>query len=415
MVSQDTVGSLIGFSSEELRFLEAVRQGSPAERDAFQQALTFTALQAVNHSPISSKYSNSINSTSKSPDTDPSGPVDIALPQLFLSALPLIFVGALSTFLRLGLHGKLGIAVVRCAGQLSILGYILVPIFVTNTWWLTVLYTLVMLLVAAAEAVSRPSQSYDGMLFSVLAALGIACSVSITFGLAAIVRVTPWYDAQYLIPMLGMLLGQSCSAVAVGLSAVLEELSSGKEKVEAMLVLGATRVEATRDVVVRAIRLSLTPLLNSMNVVGIVSIPGMMTGQILGGSDPSVAARYQIIIFFLVGLSSSASAIASVYAAVLTVCDSKHRLRAEKLKPRTSRTGGAVTWIVEQVKQGYSGLKSGVNSAGRKLKRAFQRPPAARSRHRFSRYLAAEEGRGGGEEAHVEELLLPTTPSTPVS
>jgi putative ABC transport system permease protein len=415
MVFQDALKSLIGFSSEEMRFLEAVRQGSPAaQRDAFQQALSSTVDQAVHHYSIS-RYSSSINLISESnKTTDPSGPVDIPLPRLFLSALPLILLVFFSAILRLGLHGKLGIAVVRCASQLSILGYILVPIFVSNTWWLTVIYTLFMLLVAAAEAVSRPAQAYDGMLFAVLAAMGIACSVSITFGLAVIVRVTPWYDAQYLIPMLGMLLGNSCSSVAVGLSAVLEELSSGKEKVEALLVLGATRVEATRDVVVRAIRLSLTPLLNSMNVVGIVSIPGMMTGQILGGSDPSVAARYQIIIFFLVALSSSASAIATVYAAVLTVCDSKHRLRAEKLKPRTSRTSGAVTWIVEQAKQGYLGVKSRVNSAGRKFRRAFQTPPAARSRHRFSSYLAAEEGRGGGEEAEVEQPLLPTTPTSPM-
>jgi putative ABC transport system permease protein len=415
----------MGFSSEELRVLEAVRLGSPAERLAFQQALFSTA--QFSNTTFGMNNTSSFNKSlvvpaiykgDNEPD-DPSGPVNIPLPQLFLSALPLILLGALSAFLRLGLHGKLAIAAVRCASQLSILGFILVPIFVSNTWWLTVIYTLFMLLVAAAEAVSRPSQAYDGMLFEVLVAMGIACSITITFGLAAIVRVTPWYDAQYLIPMLGMLLGNSCSSVAVGLSAVLEELSSGKEKVEALLVLGATRVEATREVVVRAIRLSLTPLLNSMNVVGIVSIPGMMTGQILGGSDPSVAARYQIIIFFMVALSSSASAIATVYAAVLTVCDSKHRLRAEKLTPRTSRTSGAVIWMVEQVKQGYDAVKIAVSSAGRKLKRMFQTPPPARSRHRFSSYLAAEEGRGGGGgggvTAEAEQPLLPTTPPSPVS
>jgi putative ABC transport system permease protein len=304
MAYQDILTILLGFSSEELRFLEAVRLGSPTERLAFQQALA-TTMRTDNYSIYSN--SSGLHLQNKYYDSggseDPAGPVEIPLPQLVLSALPMILLGALSTFLRLGLHQKLAVAVVRCATQLSLLGFILVPIFVSNTWWLTVIYTMFMLLVAAAEAVSRPAHAYDGMLFEVLVAMGIACSVTITFGLAAIVRVTPWYDAQYLIPMLGMLLGNSCSSVAVGLSAVLEELSSGKEKVEALLVLGATRVEATRDVVVRAIRLSLTPLLNSMNVVGIVSIPGMMTGQILGGSDPAVAARYQIMIFFLVALS----------------------------------------------------------------------------------------------------------------
>lgn len=73
-----------------------------------------------------------------------------------------------------------------------------------------------------------------------------------------------------------------------------------------------------------------------------------MTGQILGGSDPSIAARYQIVIYYLVAISSSLSAVATIYAAVLTVCDGKHRLRVEKLENRKSRSTGAVMWLGEQ-------------------------------------------------------------------
>ena len=384
-------GSLLGFSSEELRFLESARQGGIAQRSALRQAMLIAQTNSSAALPMLDK---------KSPKEDPSGPVDISLIGILISVLPIVFLVGMSAFLRLGMQKKLAIASIRCAAQLCLLGFILVPIFVANKWWLTGVYTMIMLLVAAAEAVSRPAQAYDGMLFEVLLAMGVACGATITFGLILVVQVTPWYDAQYLIPMLGMLLGNSCSSVAVGLSAALEELSSGRDKVESLLVLGATRIEATREVVVRAVRLALTPLLNSMNVVGIVSIPGMMTGQILGGSDPAVAARYQIIIYFLVALSSSASAVATIYAAVLTLCDSKHRLRAEKLQVRISRTSGALVWIADQVKQGWRVVIEKIAAGGRRVRRAFQSRPAARTRHQFSRYrqstgeAAVEEGRG---------------------
>jgi len=254
----------LGFSSPQLQFLEAARHGGTPERAAFMAAIAAT-LDGSNSSVVEVPHISKAG--------DAAGPVDIPPLQILLGVLPLPLLGLLSFHLHLGLHRKLAVAVVRCAAQLSVLGYILLPIFTFNKWWLTALYTLFMLLVSAAEAVSRPSQAYEGMLAEVLLALGVAGAAAITFGLAAVVQVHPWYDAQYLIPMLGMLLGNACSSVAVGLSAVLEELSAGKEKVEALLALGATRIEATREVVQRATQLALTPLLNSMNVVGIVSIP----------------------------------------------------------------------------------------------------------------------------------------------
>lgn len=416
---------VLGFSSQEIEFLRTVANSGPfsAERNALQQAMAAASAVAtltLGAPPLFNTTQSTI-AYSKDPDPDPDpphggdggGPVDISPFFLFFGAVPFILLTALSAHLRLGLHHRMAIATIRCATQLSLLGYILVPIFITNRWWLTLVYSFFMLAVAAAEAVSRPAQAYDGMMFEVLMAMGIACACTITFGLACIVRVTPWYDSQYLIPMLGMLLGNSCSSVAVGLSAVLEEISGGKEKVEALLVLGATRVEATRDVVVRAARLALTPLLNSMNVVGIVSIPGMMTGNLLSGTSPSVAAHYQILIYFLVALSSSVSAVATIYAALLTICDNHHRLRSEKLKARASRTAGAFVWMWEQVREGGKGVGRGVVAVGKKAGRVFARLPAPRTRHRYSSYLqeAVEEGRGGRED--LEQSLLNRSNAVP--
>lgn len=278
---------------------------------------------------------------------DPGAPVDITMLGLLLSAALFGINAIISLSLRLGMHSRLAMASIRCFIQLSLLGYILLPIFQSDKLWLSAVYCSFMVIVAAVEAVSRPRQTYSGMLLQVLGTLGMVCTPCIIYGLILVVGVEPWYDAQYLIPMLGMLLGNACSGVAVGLSAVLEELSSGRDKVEMLLALGATRLEATQDVIKQAARMALTPLLNQMNVVGVVSIPGMMTGQILGGSDPATAARYQIIIMFLIGTATGLSSVATIFAAVFSLVDSKHRLHADKMVTRDS-TAGALGWITAQ-------------------------------------------------------------------
>lgn len=318
---------------------------------------------------------------------DPAGPVAISLLGLFLGALVIGVNGLISVWLHLGLHGKLAVATVRCFAQLSILGYILVPIFTANRWWVTLLYSLFMLSVAAIEAVSRPALTYDGMLLHVLASLGLACSLIITYGLALVVQITPFYDPQYFIPMLGMLLGNACSGVAVGLSTILDELSAGRDKVEMLLAMGATRREASREVVQKAARMALTPLLNTMNVVGIVSIPGMMTGQILGGSNPATAARYQIIIMFLIGTATGLSSVATIFLATHSLLDRKHRLRSERLQPRESSAKGAVAWLGVQASQAWRSTRARAAQLGTRVKLVFSGRREGRGRR---------PGSGGG-------------------
>ena len=279
-VFQDLYSNM-GLSQGELRLLSAARRSAggadgAAVARALASLLGAAPFAASNASSPADAFPSNLASapTAAAPEDDPSAPVDIGAGGLLLAAAPLLLVCLISLRLRLDLHRKLVVGVARCVVQLSALGYILVPIFVANRWWLSACYASVMCLVAAAEAVSRPAHAYPGLLPQVLLAIGGACFATIAFGLAAAVRVRPWYDAQYLIPMLGMLLGNACSSVAVGLSSVLDELAGGgRDGVEALLALGASRVEASRGAVRRAARLALTPLLNSLNVVGIVSIP----------------------------------------------------------------------------------------------------------------------------------------------
>ena len=312
----------------------------------------------------SSLTSSSKNGTSTGDTSD--GPVDIPWTHVALSAIPLLVVALFSVRMQLELHDKLLVAILRCFTQLSVLGWILVPIFTADTWWLTMLYGSFMVIIASLEAASRPQYTFRGALFTVMVVLGSVGAVTVWFALFIVVGVSPWYDPQYMIPILGMILGNSCSGVSVGLSAILNEFVAGRDHIELLLSFGANRTEATREVMYRAIQLSMTPLINAMNVVGLVSIPGMMTGQILGGSDPWKAAKYQICIFQLIGAAASTSAILLVFVVCFVLFDAEDRLGGRPVKRPEN-------FLVAWWRRRKEARDGGVGRDGREVRRESRR------------------------------------------
>ena len=128
-------------------------------------------------------------------------------------------------------------------------------------------------------------------------------------------RVRPWYTPQYAIPLLGMILGNTLNGVSLGLDRLGSELVGKRDQVEGLLALGATRWEAARPLVQQAVKTGLIPTINAMMVVGIVSLPGMMTGQLLAGTSPVEAVKYQIVIMFLI---ASGTALGTVLVVLLS-------------------------------------------------------------------------------------------------
>jgi putative ABC transport system permease protein len=122
--------------------------------------------------------------------------------------------------------------------------------------------------------------------------------------------------------------------VSLGLDSALVSFDEHRDRVEASLAFGATRWEAARPVVANAMRTGLVPILNAMSAVGLVTIPGMMTGQILGGTDPVQASRYQILILFLIAASTAMGVGISVLGAARMAFDAQHRLRPERIHRR---------------------------------------------------------------------------------
>ncbi|MEC8799807.1 MAG: ABC transporter permease, partial [Planctomycetota bacterium] len=114
-----------------------------------------------------------------------------------------------------------------------------------------------------------------------------------------------WLTGQFIIPLLGMVLGNVLNGISVGLTTLTDSFATQKESIESQLALGATSYEAAKPMIQRALRSGMTPMINSMMVVGLVSLPGMMTGQLLSGVEPLEAVKYQIVIMFLIAAATA--------------------------------------------------------------------------------------------------------------
>lgn len=243
------------------------------------------------------------------------GVVPIGWFQLLLASLFMVVTGAISVALSLGLVKDLAWATVRTYVQLIALGLVLTWVFANDTWWLTILLLLLMVAVATRIVISRSPDAPSGLYPRAGLALFVS-GMGVTFAVTALViGVQPWYRAQYVIPIAGMVIGNSMTGIALTLERVFADMDSRAGELLGLLALGATPWEAALPSLRTALRAGLIPTINSMAAVGIVFIPGMMTGQILAGADPLAASKYQIVVMLMV---SAATAVGSIMAALLT-------------------------------------------------------------------------------------------------
>ena len=185
-------------------------------------------------------------------------------------------------WLGLGLWREMAWATCRAVVQLMLLGIVLVYIFEHPEPWIVLPYVLMMGCFAGQAAAARPKYVYDGLLAHVLL---VVCSLplAVTVLTVALIlgNVHPVWTPQYLIPLAGMALGNTINAVSLGIDDILTELKEGRERIEVLLSLGASRWEATQEAIANALGLALVPTINGLAVIGLVSIPGMMTGKFI--------------------------------------------------------------------------------------------------------------------------------------
>ena len=222
-----------------------------------------------------------------------------------LASSLIVIVLIISWRLRLTLTKTLLTAAIRTIVQLSFIGLILAWIFAREQWYEVLLILTIMTLIAGAAAKNRVKRSYKGLFADTLLAVSLSGILVTGIAILVILRVQPWYTPQFIIPILGLILGNSLTAISLTSNQLIEAFHEQQERIEMMLSLSASPFEAVHEQIRAAIINGMTPTLNSMLVVGIVSLPGMMTGQILAGADPTQAVRYQIVTMFLICVSST--------------------------------------------------------------------------------------------------------------
>jgi len=262
------------------------------------------------------------------------GAIELDYLDLVLSTALVVVAGLVSIALRLGITGRLAWASARAVVQLLLVGYVLNWVFDLREAPLVVLLLLVMIGAASVAAVGRSSRVFAGIhaaTFLTLVLTGAATTFSVT---SLVIEVDPWFRPQYVIPLLGMVLGNGLTGISLSLDSLLAALDEGADRIEMELSLGATRWEAVRDPLREAVRRGMVPIINAMIVAGIVSLPGMMTGQILEGADPIDAVKYQILIIFMIAGSTSTSCILIGLVVYRRLFNERHQLRRERIGRR---------------------------------------------------------------------------------
>jgi putative ABC transport system permease protein len=253
--------------------------------------------------------------------------LDLSLGQLALALLLVGVVIAISARQGLGIGRDLVVGSLRAIVQLYLVGLILAVVFQAARWYWVLLMLAVMTAVAAQAATSRLAKPMPHARGIAALALTVSTAVTLAYVIGVIVRVRPWYEPQYIIPIAGMILGSAMTSAALAGDRLQGDLRVRADEVEARLALGFSGREAVQPMARTALRAAMIPTVNGMMTVGLVQLPGMMTGQILAGSAPLLAIKYQLVVVFMQAAATALASLLFVRLAVGRYLTPAHQLR----------------------------------------------------------------------------------------
>ncbi len=255
-------------------------------------------------------------------------PFDLSMAAILVLALAFI-----TLILKLDLASRIVIAAIRTVVQLLLIGLVLKALFAQVNLFYVAALSIFMLLVAGREVMARQQRRFGGLWGYGLGTLSMfISSFTLTiYALIVVVSTDPWYTPQYAIPLLGMMLGNTMTGVSLALDKLTTTAWQQRAVIEARLILGQDWRTAIGDITRDSVRIGMIPMINAMAAAGIVSLPGMMTGQILSGTEPLEAVKYQILIMFLITAGTGFSAIIATWIGARRLFDDRQRLRLERL------------------------------------------------------------------------------------
>ena len=267
-------------------------------------------------------------------------PPKLGARNLFAASVMLSTIGGLGLARIIGFSGlsrNLIVSASRAAVQLYLLGcFLLQRIMGTSRPWFVALWIVGVGLAAGRESFARVNYSYPSMKVHVYITVlvGGLSILAMAAGLEVLGFVDPWYEPRTLIPVAGMLFGNSLSATSLGASTITQQFAVHQADVELRLARGATCHEAAYPIIQQSLKTALTPTINGLAVTGLVHIPGMMTGQILAGQSAPQAAAYQVVISFLIATTACLTVQLLIQVVSNRLMDvRRHRLRIIDLIP----------------------------------------------------------------------------------
>ncbi|CAM9723994.1 unnamed protein product, partial [Ectocarpus fasciculatus] len=264
----------------------------------------------------------------------------LSLTELCLALVGPLCVLGISYRLNLRISQRIVITLLRTVVQLLLAGYVLLGfIFSMHSPVYVLGYLFLMVVISSFEVISRQVRTYKGYLRDSFLAVLVGGGGVGLYGSVLVFHTSPWWQPHIVVPTAGMLIGNSISGPALAVDRLFSEVCDRSHEIELRLAFGGTKFEAILPTIRAAMLVALTPNMNQMAVVGIVSIPGMMTGQLLAGASPLVAAEYQLVILWLIFATVGFSTLVGLYLALENaVFDNEHRLTLPKIskKPKTS-------------------------------------------------------------------------------
>lgn len=235
--------------------------------------------------------------------------IDLSLGDLLWAAGLMAITIGLSAWQQLDLAGSLAMATARTTLQLLVVGYVLAIVFSLESPWAVLGVTLVMLTIAAIVARNRISKRLPGLLPLVWGSILVSTVLTLGYTTLLVIRPPSWYEPQYWVPLAGIVLGNAMNSSAIAGERLLSTVKNSRLEIETHLSLGATPEQAIAAYRRDAIKAGLIPIINAMMVVGMVTLPGIITGQLLSGINPFTASLYQMLIMFMLAFANLLTAL----------------------------------------------------------------------------------------------------------
>ncbi|MFD2209143.1 ABC transporter permease [Virgibacillus halophilus] len=235
-----------------------------------------------------------------------SGTVDLALWQVASAYIFLLIVFIIVRIKKIPREKLIVISALRMTLQLILVGYLLVYIFKYPNPWITLVIIFFMLSFAVFNVYQRSKATLHFALKKMVGvAMFVGVGLSFCYMMLIVLRLDPWYEPRYFIPIGGMIIGKTMTGVALGVNNLVNGMKEQRHTIEGALMLGATPKQATKDIINQAFDSAMLPTINAMVGMGIVFLPGMMTGQIIAGQQPVTAVKYQIAV--MLGVAGTVS------------------------------------------------------------------------------------------------------------